>query len=226
MTIRSTTPIQRFEARVRPGPLPSSCWEWTGQLLPSGYSQFWPDRSGKEYGHIFSYKLHHGPVVAGMQIDHTCHSLSDCPGGPTCAHRQCCNPANLELVTPTVNNRRAKHWTVDKEGNWFCGRGHRIVHPQHSSCPACAQTNMRYNPNRPAPDGGRSGRAIENVASAASRMRLLALEHPLLIPEAEALGLQTVRRRLAVGWLYDQGGWISARWGRVPFGVAEPRSIL
>ncbi len=48
------------------------CWPWTGALR-NGYGQIatnTPDRRGTSYAHRISYELAHGPIPAGLTIDH------------------------------------------------------------------------------------------------------------------------------------------------------------
>ena len=125
---RLKTDTERFEARVIRHPGLDACWEWTGGMVPMGYGMFWPDgrAGGKVYAHRWAYEHYVGPVPDGMQIDHKCHSGSDCPPGP-CAHRRCVNPAHLEPVTASENQRRRHGWHTDDEGVLRCGKGHAIV---------------------------------------------------------------------------------------------------
>lgn len=85
------------------------CWPWTGYIDRKGYGQT-TQQYGERAAHRMSYELHTGPIPAGLQVDHVCHTMSpDCPGGSTCMHRRCVNPAHLELVTLVENVRRG-HW--------------------------------------------------------------------------------------------------------------------
>mgnify|MGYP007071623989 FL=1 len=69
------------------------------------------------YAHRAAWEVVNGPVPAGLVVDHRCHNADTaCPGGPSCPHRRCCNPAHLEPVTHRTNLRRNLLRLNDIEG--------------------------------------------------------------------------------------------------------------
>lgn len=84
----------------------SGCVIWTGPLCRGGYGKTRYEGRTRT-AHSLSYETLVGPVPAGMQLDHLCHTRdSSCDGG-ACIHRQCINPDHLEPVTSKENNRRS-----------------------------------------------------------------------------------------------------------------------
>jgi hypothetical protein len=71
----------------------TACHIWLGSKDLRGYGQASNDGQ-VEPTHRIAYARVHGPVPAGMDIDHLCRIPS------------CCNPAHLEAVTHAENNRR------------------------------------------------------------------------------------------------------------------------
>jgi len=86
--------------------LTTGCWVWQ-KYTRQGYGRA---RRGDKLvtAHIWYWEQEHGPVPAGMQLDHTCHNGTSCLGGPDCQHRRCVNPAHLEPVPCEVNVRRGR----------------------------------------------------------------------------------------------------------------------
>lgn len=86
----------------------TGCWRWTGALDIGGYGRITVD--GVRYqAHRYMYEVVHGrPIPQGYLLDHLCHTASrrTCPGGATCIHRRCINPAHMQPVTVKVNTRR------------------------------------------------------------------------------------------------------------------------
>ena len=95
----------RFMRHVLRG---DDCWLWTGSLNNKGYPQVGDDGKTRS-AHRVAHELFIGPIPAGLTVDHTCHNDdATCPGGPSCLHRRCVNPAHLEAVTGTENKKRGK----------------------------------------------------------------------------------------------------------------------
>jgi hypothetical protein len=106
------------------------CWQWTG-TLSKGYGRFHPGgRRRVGYGmsraHRLAYAALIGPIGEGMSLDHDCHTRDEsCPGGLPCLHRRCVNPAHLEPVTNTENQRRSPNTLASlSAAKTHCPQGH------------------------------------------------------------------------------------------------------
>lgn len=106
---------------------PGECWQWTGSCDPGGYGTF--GVRGKTVGaHRWSYLHHVGPIVGGYELDHLCHTRDEsCPGGPTCLHRRCVNPAHLEPVPPRENWARSNAPSRANQDKTHCKHGHEFT---------------------------------------------------------------------------------------------------
>lgn len=73
------------------------CWRWTAAKNTPGYGQIRRGRASEPllFAHRVAWELFNGPIPAGMEIDHLCRV------------KHCVNPAHLEPVTHSENNRRA-----------------------------------------------------------------------------------------------------------------------
>ena len=112
---RSEQSVDRFWNKVDKS---SECWLWVGTIAPNGYAKFWADGTNHN-AHRWIWEQEHGLILEGLQIDHTCHSESDCSGGVTCLHRCCVRLSHLELVS--------LHENVTRGGNTQktrCPQGH------------------------------------------------------------------------------------------------------
>lgn len=91
------------------------------------------------YAHRLSYTLLVGAIPDGLEIDHVCHTQdSACPGGNTCPHRKCVNPAHLEAVTGRVNSLRSRSRAAENARKVVCAKGHELIGvPGNRHCPTC-----------------------------------------------------------------------------------------
>ena len=138
-------PLERIQAMTdRTG----ECWLWTGRLNRDGYADI-KLAGRRQMAHRVSYELLVGPIPAGLEIDHTCHTRDrSCPGGKPCIHRRCVNPAHLEPVTFGENARRSSPAQKDA-----CINGHAYT-PENTyrrpgrgegqrDCRACIRERVR-----------------------------------------------------------------------------------
>lgn len=113
----------RFWRRVDRSAGPDVCWPWLGYVVGGkggGHGQV--RRAGRLWGaHAYAYALVVGPIPAGLDVGHVCHDEDKaCPGGPSCLHRRCCNPAHLRLQTRRENCAAGRHYASRTE----CSYGH------------------------------------------------------------------------------------------------------
>jgi len=136
---------ERFWNKVE---IADKCWLWTAGLTEKGYG-YYANRGGSNRAHRAAYEALLGPVPAGLVLDHLCHTQDrTCPGGPTCPHRRCVNPAHLEPVTHAENARRGL-----RSQKTHCPEGHEYV-PEYlrdrpgkgRECATCHR--MRWRPAR------------------------------------------------------------------------------
>lgn len=113
---------ERFWPKVeRRGP--DECWPWRAGIFKSGYGQVHLEDQSPGYAHRVSYELAHGPIPDGLVIDHTCHTEA-CPGGPSCPHRRCVNPAHLVATTDRRNSERGMSPHAVNARKTACPKGH------------------------------------------------------------------------------------------------------
>lgn len=145
----------------------SGCWLPTRKAGSRGYTEFIRDDGRKQLRHRAAYEILVGPIPDGMQLDHLCHNVdATCAGGWTCLHRKCFNPAHLEPVTQSVNQRRSPHTGVvlaaRERAKTHCPQGHEYT-PENTHisvntggriCKECnrARGRARSYKNRGLPD--------------------------------------------------------------------------
>lgn len=119
---RQPTAEERFWSKVDKRGL-YDCWPWTDAPTDRGYGTIQVE-GRRVRAHRFAYLLAHGtcPEV----LDHTCHNGSGCPGGASCRHRLCCNPAHLEGATALLNTLRGESVTAQRARQTHCVNGHEF----------------------------------------------------------------------------------------------------
>lgn len=133
---------------------PEACWPWTGNLDSDGYGFHHIKDTPSRLAHRLAAILAYGPIADDLEVDHVCHSMSDCPGGRTCPHRRCVNPAHLEPVTAQINTLRGRGPAGLNARKTECSKGHPLSgdnltvtrHPgggSHRTCATCNRETWR-----------------------------------------------------------------------------------
>ncbi|ATO17823.1 hypothetical protein CO540_13140 [Micromonospora sp. WMMA2032] len=97
---------------------------WRGPTDTGGYGAF-----AGTGAHRYAYELMNRPIPDGMVIDHRCHNGdTTCPGGTTCRHRRCVNPAHLDVITRGENVLRSQHTMPHQNAaKTHCPNGHEYT---------------------------------------------------------------------------------------------------
>ncbi|MFJ2110549.1 hypothetical protein ACIOEX_01250 [Streptomyces sp. NPDC087850] len=102
------------------------CWLWIKAVDRDGYGVIMAPR--RDSAHRAAYLAFVGAIPAGRVLDHVCHSRDQaCPGGSTCTHRRCVNPAHLEAVTADTNTLRGQSVWAQNARKTHCNSGHAFT---------------------------------------------------------------------------------------------------
>jgi len=114
------------------------CWNWQSYVLTTGYGSY-HSRTRCLRAHRVAWELTHGPVPAGLELDHLCRN------------RRCCNPAHLEPVTTRTNILRGEGPTAVNARKTHCVKGHPLppVGAVRGQCLVCqSERKVPYVPVR------------------------------------------------------------------------------
>ncbi len=106
--------LARFDAKWMPEPM-TGCWLWLGATHPRwGHGSFHVNAERGVIGaHVASYEHAHGPVPAGLVLDHY-----------ACDTPQCVNPDHLRPTTNVANVMRGRSFAAENARKDQCANGH------------------------------------------------------------------------------------------------------
>jgi hypothetical protein len=125
--LANATRLERYLVKVgQRGP--DECWPWMACRHPKNYGLF-PDRSGGTgIAHRYGFGVLVRPLGPDEVVDHICHNNDPaCPGGNTCEHRACQNPAHWQAVSGPENTARGKGLAPRNAAKTRCERGHEFT---------------------------------------------------------------------------------------------------
>jgi len=96
------------------------CFVWQGKAKHprSGHGRLTVRKGKTRYVHQIAYEYVHGPVPAGMELDHV--------KSRGCRFGACCNVAHLEVVTHVENVLRGNGWAGRNARKTHCIHGHPL----------------------------------------------------------------------------------------------------
>ncbi|MGQ4355292.1 sigma factor [Streptomyces drozdowiczii] len=117
----TATALDRLLAKTTPGP--NGCIIFTGSTI-EGYGQIFVD-GRRELVHRVAHLLLVGEVPEGLKVTHSCHQEDTaCPGGKTCLHRRCINPAHLAVADQATASRGGRSRSGRNAAKTHCPQGH------------------------------------------------------------------------------------------------------
>jgi hypothetical protein len=126
----------------------AGCWQWTSTLTAGGYGHFQISQPWRKKftASRYAYEEAFGPISAGLQLDHLCHTQDPtCFDGNRCAHRRCVRPDHLEAVTHAENRKRARGRKAK------CPQGHVVdginIRGDRYCCVCAREASRRYRVN-------------------------------------------------------------------------------
>jgi hypothetical protein len=127
---------------------PNGCWTYARIHEATGYGYTWW-QGQTMHVHKAAYLALVGPIPDGWQVDHVCHSraVATCPGGRTCPHRPCMNPADLEAVTRKINLLRSNSPSGRNSRKSTCPVGHVYDQTNREGKRKCSQCERDAAPN-------------------------------------------------------------------------------
>jgi hypothetical protein len=106
----------------------NGCLLWTAALNTKGYPLFTVSQPAKKMrlAHRYWYEIQVGPIPQGMDLDHECHTRSNCTAGDACQHRRCVEPTHLSPVTHRENLLRGRGTPGLNAAKTHCLNGHPL----------------------------------------------------------------------------------------------------
>lgn len=158
--------VRRFLAKIEMAA--DGCWRWTAGRDSQGYPFF---AVGQRQGraHRFAHKVFIGPIPAGLQVDHQCHTAAigrgACAGGAGCLHRRCVNPAHLRAATARENSLAGLTVVALNAHKTICLNGHPLtedlVYIQRDGSRACRQCKRDWDNRDTARRAAAEGREVK-----------------------------------------------------------------
>lgn len=166
---------ERYDAKVDRSAGPDACWPWLAFRDAKNYGHVATgDATRSDRAHRVGYRLYIGPIPDGATIDHVCHNRGDsCPGGNSCEHRACQNPAHWEAVTGGESTRRGKSFSSLNAVKTRCPAGHEYtaanMYPRQlakggRACITCARDRARAAYANGGAERQRARRAAQRAA--------------------------------------------------------------
>lgn len=114
----------------------TGCLLWTGARIWTNYGlisvkkwappgrKYWHKRT-----HRVSFELFVGPIPDGYDVEHACHTRSNCDLRDQCPHRLCLEPTHLEAITHRENLLRGNGFPGRQTRQTHCLRNHPLAGP-------------------------------------------------------------------------------------------------